>query len=81
MYISRDADGRTKVIEAHPELLSDSSHDVQHFCITRSGNIRVVIAENRIEKRRYEIIVNRLKIFSFLDVCLHELENLLLHGP
>ena len=65
----------------YPKSNNDSRHYVQHFCISGSWYIAIVVTKNSIEQRRHEINIDSIEIFRFLDICLHKLQDFFLYRP
>jgi hypothetical protein len=60
------------------KLSYDGRHDLQNLSISSIGHIPVVIDQDSIQKSRYDVGADHLKIVGFLHVGLDELENLFL---
>lgn len=62
------------------ELVDDCGHDIEDLRLACVGDISVVVNENGLEQRRHHIRIDHLKVVGFFNICVDELQDLLLDG-
>jgi hypothetical protein len=64
----------------YTESACNSGHHIQDLCVPSCRHIAIVVAKNSVEKWWHKVAVDGIQILRLLDVCLHQLQNVLLHG-
>lgn len=62
------------------KLGNDRGHHVQYFRFSGIWNVSPVICQDSLKQSRDEVLVDHVKIISFLNVSVDELQNFLLDG-
>ena len=60
------------------KLGDNDGHDLQDLSISSIRHVAVIVNQNGLEESGNDIRANHLKIISFLDICLNELQDFLL---
>jgi hypothetical protein len=60
------------------QLVDNRGHHVQYFGLTSVRHIVLVVDQNSLQQLGHNVVVNHLQVISLLNICVDELENLLL---
>jgi hypothetical protein len=60
------------------QLVDNRRHHVQYFGFTSVRHVVLVVDQNSLQQLGDNVVVDHLQVISLLNICVDELENLLL---